>query len=61
MVSKCDLCNRTFKSSSELGRHVRRVHENQRHECGILSQIIYEKNTHLQSMKKLHTKVIITI
>ena len=35
MVSKCDLCNKTFKRSGEIEIHVRSVHENQRHECGI--------------------------
>ena len=43
MVSKCDICNKTVKSSSELGRHVRIVHEKQRHECGICKKTFYEK------------------
>ena len=43
MVSKCDLCNKSFARQKELGRHVRIVHENQRHECGICKKTFYEK------------------
>ena len=57
MVSKCDLCNKTVKSSSELGRHVRIVHENHRHECGICHKLFTRKYT-LTKHKKLHDKVI---
>ena len=60
MVSKCDLCNKTVKSSSELGRHVRSVHENQRHECGIYHKLFTRQYT-LTKHEKLHTRLIITI
>ena len=60
MVSKCDLCNKTFKRSCELGRHVRSVHENQRHECGICHKLFTRQYT-LTKHEKLHTRVIITI
>ena len=58
MVSKCDLCNKTFKRPSPLGRHVRI--ENQRHECGICHKLFTRKYT-LTKHEKLHTRVIITI
>ena len=57
MVSKCDLCNKTFARQRELGRHVRIVHENQRHECGICHKLFTRKYT-LTKHKKLHDKVI---
>ena len=57
MVSKCDLCNKSFARQKELGRHVRIVHENQRHECGICHQLFTRKYT-LTKHKKLHDKVI---
>ena len=50
MVSKCDLCNKTVKSSSELGRHVRIVHEKQRHQCLVCKKKLRE-NIHLQITK----------
>ena len=43
MVSKCDLCNKTVKSSSELGRHVRIVHEKQRHQCMVCKKLLTRK------------------
>ena len=55
MVSKCDICNKTVKSSSELGRHVRIVHEKQRHECGICKKLFTRKYT-LTNHEKLHTR-----
>ena len=42
MVSKCD--------PSQLGRHVRIVHEKQRHKCCVCMKLLRE-NTNLQSMK----------
>ena len=55
MVSKCDICNKTVKSSSELGRHVRIVHEKQRHECGICKKLFMRKYA-LTNHEKLHTR-----
>ena len=60
MVSKCNLCNKIFKRSCELGRDVRSVHENQRHECGICRKLFTRQYT-LTMHEKLHTRVIITI
>ena len=60
MVSKCDLCNRPFKRPSQLGRHVRIVHENQRHECGICHKL-FTRQYKLTKHEKLHTRVFITI
>ena len=55
MVSKCDLCNKTVKSSSELGRHVRIVHEKQRHQCMVCKKLFTRKYT-LTNHEKLHTR-----
>ena len=57
MVSKCDLCNKTFARQSELRRHDRIVHENQRHECGICHKL-FTRPYKLTKHKKLHDKVI---
>ena len=54
MVSKCDLCNKTVKSSNELGRHVRSVHEYQRHEYGIWHKL-FTRQYRLIKHDKLHT------
>ena len=60
MVSKCDLSNKTFKVPSQLGRHVRIVHKNQRHKCCVCMKL-FSKKYKLTKHEKLHVKVIITI
>ena len=44
----------------KLGRHVRSVHENQRHKCGICMKLFTRKYT-LTNHEKRHTRVLITI
>ena len=56
MVSKCDLCDKTLKKR-ELGRHVRSVHEKQRHQCLFCMKLFTRKYT-LTKHEKLHGKVI---
>ena len=55
MVSKCDLCDKTFKKR-ELGRHVRSVHEKQRHKCFVCMKLFTRKYTHTKH-EKPHTIV----
>ena len=60
MVSKCDLRVKPFKGPYPLGRHVRIVHETQRHKCDICMKLFTRKYT-LTKHEKLHSMVIITI
>ena len=55
MVFKCDLCDKTFFLNRELRRHVRSVHEKQRHECGFCHKLFTRKYT-LTNHEKLHTR-----
>ena len=45
----------------ELGRHVRSVHEKQRHKCSVCMKLLFTRKYTLTKHDKLHTRVIITI
>ena len=55
MVSKCDLCNKTFARQRELGRHVRIVHETRDMNVEFVTNYLRE-NTHLQNRKSCMTR-----
>ena len=54
MVFKCDLCDKPLKKR-ELRRHVRSVHEKQRHQCLVCKKLFTRKYT-LTNHEKLHTR-----
>ena len=55
----CEWCNKNFKSTSSLNRHVSSVHEGKGllcHQCGITFREMYELNRHIKSVHENEKK-----